>query len=118
MAQNKSEISMPDLLKMGILEAWQTGHGGQPDKVHLLSGEDSLALIIPKALYQAEIDFSSSPTNSTKLLNQYLRTLLDTVSVELQPLVEEFAKQDVEEIVPLVDLRSGWIIAFYRFIQT
>jgi hypothetical protein len=115
MALQNIEKNMPEKLKRRVIDAWQTGHGGQADQVHLLMGEDGLALMIPKALYQAEIDLSRGTTHSTKLLNQYLRTLVDTVSADLLPMVEEFAQQDVEEIVPLVDLRAGWIIAFFRF---
>jgi hypothetical protein len=104
-------------IKKQILEAWQTGHGGNPDKVHLLRGEDGMALIIPKALYQAETDLvKREPSGGGgRVLNQYLRTLLQTVAAEFSPMIEEISEQKVAEVIPLIDLRAGWAIAFYRF---
>lgn len=115
MALKNIEATLSEKIKTHILAAWQEGHGGSADQVHLLQGEDGLALLMPKALYQAEIDLFRNTTGGTRVVNQYLRTLLDTISSEHVPLIEEFTQQTVEEIVPLIDLRAGWIIAFYRF---
>lgn len=117
MNSQDTETNLPARIKQQILEAWETGHGGTPDQVHLLQGADGMALIIPKALYQAEVDLvKREPSGGGgRVLNQYLRTLLHTVATDFSPMIEEISQQKVEEVVPLIDLRAGWAIAFYRF---
>lgn len=117
MNTQNTETNLPSRIKQQILKAWEAGHGGTPDQVHLLQGEDGMALIIPKALYQAEIDLvkRESSGGGGRVLNQYLRTLLHTVATDFSPMIEEISQQKVAEIVPLIDLRAGWAIAFYRF---
>lgn len=117
MNMQESEKNLPSRIKQQILEAWEAGHGGTPDQVHLLQGDDGMALIIPKALYQAEIDLvkRESSGGGGRVLNQYLRTLLHTVATDFSPMIEEISQQKVEDVVPLIDLRAGWAIAFYRF---
>lgn len=109
------EANLKEKIKHHLLHSWQTGHGGEADKVHLLLGDEGLALMIPKALYKAEITLTHSTNGSTLILNQYLRTLLDTISMELMEMVEEYTQKSIAEIIPLVDLRAGWMIAFFRF---
>ena len=117
MNSQNTDVSLTSRIKQQILEAWQNGHGGSADQVHLLEGEDGLALIIPKALYQPEMDLvkRESSGGSGRVLNQYLRTLLKTVATDFTPTIEEIGGQKVQEVVPLIDLRAGWAIAFYRF---
>ena len=117
MNMQNTDSGLPSRIKQQILEAWQTGHGGSPDQVHLLQGEDGMALIIPKALYQAEMDLvkRESSGGGGRVLNQYLRTLLHTVATDFSPMIEEIRQQKVAEVIPLIDLRAGWAIAFYRF---
>jgi hypothetical protein len=102
-------------IKQEILAAWKEGHGGSAEKVHLLQGEDGLVLLIPKALYQAELDLHRTATGGGKVLNQYLRTLLHTVASDFIPMVEEITGNEVDNVVPLIDLRAGWALAFYQF---
>lgn len=102
-------------IKQEILAAWKEGHGGSAEKVHLLQGEDGLVLLIPKALYQAELDLHRTATGGGKVLNQYLRTLLHTVASDFIPMVEEITGNEVDNLVPLIDLRAGWALAFYQF---
>ncbi|MEJ2510429.1 MAG: hypothetical protein P8Y72_02415 [Anaerolineales bacterium] len=109
------ETSFSEKIKAGILTAWQEGHGGHAEKAHLLQGDDGIALLIPEALYQAEIELSRDTIRGSHLLEEYLRTLVDSISSELIPLIENFAGQEVAEIIPLIDIRAGWMIAFYRF---
>jgi len=104
-----------DQLKERFLEAWQTGHGGSAERVHLLTAQDSLAVIIPKAMYQAEITLFKNTSHSAKVLDQYLRSLLVTISDELQPEIEEFTGREISNMVPLIDLKAGYITALYRF---
>jgi hypothetical protein len=109
------ENSVSDKVKQDILAAWKEGHGGSAERVHLLHGEEGLVLLIPKALYQAELDLHRTATGGGKVLNQYLRTLLHTVASEFIPMVEEITGHDIDDVVPLIDLRAGWALAFYRF---
>jgi hypothetical protein len=115
MVATNIENSVSDKVKQDILAAWKEGHGGSAERVHLLQGEEGLVLLIPKALYQAELDLHRTATGGGKVLNQYLRTLLHTVASEFIPMVEEITEQKIDDIVPLIDLRAGWALAFYRF---
>lgn len=110
-----AEYTVSEKIKQDILAAWKEGHGGSADKVHLLHGEDGLVLLIPKALYQAELDLHRTATGGGKVLNQYLRTLLHTVASEFIPIVEEITEKKIENVIPLIDLRAGWAMAFYQF---
>jgi Flp pilus assembly CpaF family ATPase len=109
------QTSMAERIKNDLLQAWQVGHGGGAEKAHLLQGEDGLALMIPKGLLQAEIELSRKAGAGTRVIHNYVRELLHLVSSELIDLVEEFAQRRIDEVVPLVDLRAGWVIAFFRF---
>lgn len=115
MEQNTVKSGLAEEIKRTILTAWQEGHGGSPKQVHLMQSDDSLALLIPEALYQAEIELSRNPAGGTRVLTQYLRTLVSTVSDQMVPLIEKFSGQQVAEIVPLIDLRAGWIISLFRY---
>ena len=109
------ETTLVERIKQCILAAWHDGHGGNAEQIHLLLGEEGLALMIPEALYQAEVVISRNPAGGTRLLDQYLHTLLSTVAAEHVPLIEECTQQVVREVIPLIDLRAGWITIFYRF---
>lgn len=102
-------------IKQEILTAWQEGHGGDATQVLMFQGVEGLIMLIPKALYQAELDLHRSATGGGRVLNQYLRTLLITVASEYIPLVEELTERKIDEIVPLIDLREGYVIAFYKY---
>ncbi|MEJ2759515.1 MAG: hypothetical protein P8046_13625 [Anaerolineales bacterium] len=115
MEQMNIEIDVVERIKQSILTAWQEGHGGSATQVHLFGGQEGLVLMIPKALYQAELDLHSNKAGGGKVLNQYLRTLLQTVAEDFIPMVEETTNQQIGEIVPLFDLRAGWAIIFYRY---
>jgi hypothetical protein len=115
MVATNLENSVSDKVKQDILTAWKEGHGGSAESVHLFQGDEGLVLLIPKALYQAELDLHRTATGGGKVLNQYLRTLLHTVASEFIPMVEEITGQKIDDVVPLIDLRAGWALAFYRF---
>ena len=102
-------------LRERVIQAWQAGHGGSAEEVYLLRGEDSLALIIPKAMYQAEIVLFKNTTNNTKILDQYLRSILEIISDEIQSDIEAYAGKRIQEMTPLIDLKAGYISALYRF---
>ncbi len=62
MELTKSEEAMSNKISQEILKAWKVGHGGNAEKVHLFQGEDGLVILIPQALYQAELNlYSNSP---------------------------------------------------------
>ena len=109
------EDAISKKIKQDIVSAWQEGHGGTADNAHLFYGDEGLVLLIPKALYQAEVDLYRNSAGGGRVLNQYLRTLLHTVASEMIPMLEENTNQTIDEVIPLVDLRAGWAIAFYRF---
>jgi hypothetical protein len=115
MMSNLVDKTLTEKLSEIFLEAWQTGHGGSPEEVHLVAGVDSLALIIPKAMYEAEIVLFKNTTTNTRILDQYLRSLLEAIADDLRPMVEEYTGRKIKRIVPLIDLKAGWITAFYRF---
>lgn len=102
-------------VKQSILTAWQEGHGGNANQVHLFDGQEGLVVMIPQALYQAELDLHSNKAGGGKVLNQYLRTLLQTVASDFISMVEESTGRKITEILPLFDLRAGWAIIFYRY---
>ena len=102
-------------LKERVIAAWQAGHGGSAEEVYLLSAENSIAVIIPKAMYQAEIVLFKNTTNSTKILDQYLRSMLEIISDELEPDIEAYAGRPIMEMIPLIDLKAGYITALYTF---
>lgn len=106
----------PDKIKRFLLDAWQTGHGGDPDQIHFLQGENVISLMIPRAFYQAEKKLfnSANATSSTRILNQYIRTLLESVAEEAIPLIEKYSNRSVTKIIPLIDLEAGWITALYK----
>jgi hypothetical protein len=115
MEKSNLETERTQKIKQDILTAWQEGHGGSAEQVHLYQGEEGLVLLIPKALYQAELELNRTSTGGGRVLNQYLRTLLHTVASDFIPMMEEIAGKSIREVVPLIDLRAGWAIALYRF---
>ena len=115
MATQALQSNLSERLKSDLLMAWKTGHGGSPEVVHLLYGEEGLAMMIPKGLLEAEIALSRKAGGSSRLIHNYLRELLHVVTMDLVELVEEFTQKHVEEVVPLIDLRAGWVTAFFRF---
>ena len=66
-----------------ILNAWQEGHGGSAETAHIFQGHDGIVLMIPKALYQAELNLLRSYSNGASLLDRYLRSILETVADEI-----------------------------------
>lgn len=115
MERSKMGTAVSEKIKHDILAAWHEGHGGSAEQVHLFQGEEGLVLLIPKALYQAELDLHRTSTGGGRVLNQYLRTLLHTVASDFFPMVEEITERKIDDVVPLIDLRAGYAIAFYRF---
>ena len=115
MKMSQFEDGISEKVKQNILSAWQEGHGGHAKEVHLLHSKDGLVLLIPEALYQAETDLSRNSEAGGEVLNQYVRTLLYTVASDFVPMLEKNTNQSIEEVIPLVDIRAGWAIAFYRF---
>lgn len=109
----ENEIS--EKIKQNIVSAWQEGHGGTAEKAHLLHSNDGVVLLIPEALYQAEMTLSRNPGAGGNVLDQYLRTLLHTVASDFVPMLEKNTNQTIDQVIPLVDLHAGWAIAFYRF---
>lgn len=114
MTMQALQPNLRERLKDDLLKAWRTGHGGAADTVHLLQGEEGLALMIPKGLLQAEIELSRK-AGGGRLIQNYIRELLLLISNEMIPSVEEFTGRRVQVVDPLVDLRAGWIISFFRF---
>jgi hypothetical protein len=106
---------LPETINQQILKAWQDGHGGDAEQVHSFHGKDGMVLLIPKALYKAELDLHRNAQGGSRVLNQYLRTLLERVASDFIPLVEEDTNQIIEDVIPLIDIRSGWAIVFYRY---
>jgi len=107
-------IDCSDELRKRVLEAWQVGHGGNPDHVHILGGENSIALVLPKAMVQAEMVLFKN-TSNTRALDQYLRSVLEMIAEDLSPIIEDCSGREILTIVPLIDLKAGWITAFYQF---
>ena len=113
MSHFENEIS--EKVKQNFLTAWQEGHGGHANEVHLLHSDEGFVLLIPEALYQAETNLSRTSEAGGEVLDQYIRSLLHTVASEFVPMIEKKTNQSIEEIIPLVDIRAGWAIAFYQF---
>ena len=109
------QSNLGERLKNDLLIAWKNGHGGSPETVHLLHGEEGLVMMIPKGLLEAELALSRKAGASSRLIHNYLRELLQLVTMDLVGPVEEFTQRRVEEVVPLIDLRAGWVLAFFRF---
>lgn len=115
MEHMKIDSEVVERIKNSILTAWKEGHGGGATQVHLFEGDEGIVLMIPKALYQAELDLHSNKAGGGKVLNQYLRTLLQTVAADFISMVEETTNRKVGEVIPLFDLRAGWAIIFYQY---
>ena len=114
MQTTNSEAALSARIKQEILKAWQEGHGGSAEEVYLFQGEKGLVVLIPQALYQAELDLYSNSAGGGRVLNKYLRTLLHTVVSEFLPLAEEITEKPVEEVLPLIDLKAGLAIAYFK----
>jgi hypothetical protein len=114
MKKNTAHESFSKVLSHRFLEAWQTGHGGNPDEAHILIGDSSLALTIPGAMVKAETALFNKSQN-TRVLDQYLRSVLEMVAEDLIPLIEDYFGREIKQVIPLIDLKAGWITAFYRF---
>lgn len=102
-------------LSDAILNAWQEGHGGSAEKAHIFHGKDGIVLMIPKALYEAELNLLRSYSNGSKLLDRYLRSILETVADEIALVFESSTEKTIGQAIPLVDLTAGWAIIFYNF---
>jgi hypothetical protein len=114
MEMMNSESALSAKIMHEILKAWRDGHGGSAEEVHLFEGEKGLVVLIPQALYQAEMDLYSNSTGGGRVLNKYLRTLLQTVASDFLPLAEEITGKPMDDVVPLIDLKAGWAMAFFR----
>lgn len=113
-----SEVVLYKKIKRGILKAWKEGHGGNAEEVHLFQGEEGLVLLIPQAMYQAELDLYSNSMGGGRVLNKYIRTLLHTVASDFVPLAEEITGKEMVDVIPLIDLKAGWAMAFYQTKKT
>ena len=102
-------------LAEAILNAWQEGHGGNAEKAHIFHGQDGIVLMIPKALYEAELNLLRYYSNGAKLLDRYLRSLLETVADDIAIEIQNTTENNIGNAIPLVDLNAGWAIIFYRF---
>jgi uncharacterized protein YbcI len=102
------------VLSQRFLEAWQIGHGGNPDEAHILIGDKSIALTIPGAMVKAEIALFNKSSN-TRMLDQYLRSVLEMVAEGQRSLIEDYFGREIKQVTPLIDLKAGWITVFYRF---
>ena len=111
---NTTHESFSKMLSQRFLEAWQTDHGGNPDEAHILISEKSIALTIPGAMVKAETALFNRSSN-TRMLDQYLRSVLEMVAEDLRSLIEDYFGREIKQITPLIDLKAGWITAFYRF---
>jgi hypothetical protein len=114
MKTNTTHENFTKVLSQRFLEAWQTGHGGNPGEAHILIGEKSVALTIPGAMVKAETALFNKSSN-TRMLDQYLRSVLEMVAEDLRSLIEDHFDREIKQITPLIDLKAGWITAFYRF---
>lgn len=114
MIVDKARISFTKELSQRFLEAWQAGHGGNPDEVHILMGDNSIALAIPRAMVKAETVLFNNTTN-TRVLDQYIRSVLEMIAEDLSSTIEDYFGREVMQVIPLIDLKAGWITAFYRF---
>jgi hypothetical protein len=115
MDQMNFETEVSNKLKNEVLSAWHESHGGNASQVNLFIGDEGILLLIPKAFYQAELDLHRTTTGGNRVLNQYLRTLLATVAADFIPKIEALCDKSVDEVIPLIDLREGYVIAFYKF---
>jgi hypothetical protein len=109
-----TETTLSKKIMQGILKAWQEGHGGSAEEVHLFQGEEGLVILIPQAMYQAELDLYSNSAGGGRVLNKYIRTLLHTVASDFVPLAEKITGKEMDDVIPLVDLKAGWAMAFYQ----
>ena len=114
MTINPTHKSFSELLSQRFQDAWQKGHGGNPDEAHILIGDKSIALILPGAMVKAETALFNKSSN-TRVLDQYLRSVLEMVAEDLSSLIEDYFGREVKQVIPLIDLKAGWITAFYRF---
>ena len=114
MELKKTEGTLSEKIKQEILNAWKEGHGGNAEEVHLFQGEKGLVVLIPQALYQAELDLYSNSPNGGRVLNKYLRTLLITVATDFLPIAEEITGESMDDVVPLIDQKAGWAMAYFR----
>ena len=114
MQTTNSQTALSSKIMQEILAAWKEGHGGSADKVHLFQGEEGLVILIPQALYQAELDLYSNSTGGGRVLNKYIRALLHTVASDFMPLAEEIAGKEMEDVIPLIDLKAGFAMVFYQ----
>ena len=111
----EQKIRKYEHLTESILNAWQEGHGGSADKAHIFHGHDGIVLMIPKALYEAELNLLRSYSHGAKLLDRYLRSILDTVADEIAQEIDSNFENTISHATPLVDLTAGWAIIFYSF---
>jgi len=114
MILNPEHTSFSKELSQRFLDAWQAGHGGNPDEVHILRGDNSIALAIPRAMVQAEKVLFNNTTN-TRMLDQYLRSVLEMIADDLSSTIEDYYGREIMQVIPLIDLKAGWIAAFYQF---
>jgi hypothetical protein len=114
MAKKNIEKPTPEKIKQDILQAWQEGHGGDAENVQLFYGEEGVVMLIPKAMYAAELTLDRASSAGGKIVDQYVRTLLHTVAGEISPKIKELTGVTIDEIIPLIDLRAGWAIALFR----
>ena len=111
---NETTTRFSKELSQRFLDAWKVGHGGDPDEVHVLVGDNSIALTIPRAMVKAETVLFNNTTN-TRVLDQYLRSVLEMIAEDLSSTIEDYSGREVMQVIPLIDLKAGWITAFYRF---
>lgn len=115
MDQMNFETEVSKKIKQEILDAWHEGHGGSAEQINLFYGDEGIILLIPKAFYQAELDLHRATTGGKRVLNQYLHTLLSTVASEYISKFEALTQKDIKEVVPLIDLREGYVIVYYKY---
>ena len=70
--------------------------------------------MIPRALYQAELELYSNSPGGGRVLNQYIRTILDIIVADFVPKVENIIGVEVKQVIPLIDMDAGWAMAFFK----
>ena len=101
-------------LQQTFASGWEVDHGINAGTSQVLFGEDCMAVIIPQALNQAEIELFRS-SGDHRVFENYIENLVGIIFSEQKAYIEERLKTKVIDILPLIDQRMGWITAFYQF---
>jgi hypothetical protein len=100
-------------LAQTFLLAWQEAHGTPAGFASVLTGTETLAILIEDTLTKAEFALAEQPDGQV-ILQRYIETVFEQLAPELTGAVEAVSGRRVSQKCVSVSLKCGWILCLFK----